>query len=72
MGALGLVSFLFCWFFIKEIEHRREIPYAHDWTAELRRSLRYYRKMTAILPTLIFDGLILGFISASATKLMPK
>jgi predicted MFS family arabinose efflux permease len=28
--------------------------------------------MTAIIPTLIFDGLVLGFVSSSSSKLMPK
>jgi hypothetical protein len=28
--------------------------------------------MIAIIPALIFDGLVLGFVSTSSTKLMPK
>jgi hypothetical protein len=39
---------------------------------ELKKSLRYYKKMTAIIPALIFDGLVLGFVSTSSTNLMPK
>jgi hypothetical protein len=28
--------------------------------------------MTAIIPSLVFDGLILGFVSTSSTNLMPE
>lgn len=36
------------------------------------KSLRYYKTMVALVPLLIYDGFILGFVSTSSTNLMPK
>jgi hypothetical protein len=71
LTVMGFCSLVFCHFFIADIDVPDNIAAPHDWCRELKKAFSYYRKMSAIIPFLIFDGLVLGFISTSSTKLMP-
>jgi hypothetical protein len=66
---------MYCSLFIKEIEVTGNCCMERDGSGvcvHLVQSLKYYRQMIAILPALVFDGLVLGFVSSAASKLMPK